>query len=59
MKNWVEPEVEALDMACTKYSGKSSQSYDDVRADQNGMYWFSFNSEEGVPTPTGKGEKID
>lgn len=59
MKNWVKPEVEALDMKCTEYGAKFSHSYDDVRVDQNGMYWFSFSSGEAVPTPTGKIEKVD
>lgn len=59
MKNWINPEVEALDMTCTEYGAKFSQAYDDVRVDQNGQYWFSFSSGEVVPTPTGNVEKLD
>ena len=54
MKEWNSPELVALDMACTEYGTKYAQSYDDVRVDQNGQYWFSCSAGEVVPTPTGE-----
>ena len=60
MKTWINPEVEALDLACTEYGSKYSSNYDEVRVDQNGQYWFSFSSGVTVsPEPTDKVEKID
>lgn len=54
MKNWVNPEVEALDMTCTEYGNKLSQSFDEVRVDQNGQYWFSFSSGVTVSPETNR-----
>lgn len=59
MKNWVNPEVEALDMTCTEYGARHSQSYDEVRIDQNNTYWFSYSSGVVVPTPKDEVIKID
>lgn len=44
MKTWINPEVEALDLACTEYGHKYAADYDEVRVDQNGQLWFSFSS---------------
>ena len=54
MKTWMNPEVAELDMECTEYGKKYAQSYDEVRVDQNGNYWFSYSAGEDVPTPTGE-----
>lgn len=54
MKTWMNPEVAELDMECTEYGNKYSQSYDEVRVDQNGNYWFSYSAGEAVPSPTGE-----
>ena len=59
MKTWMDPIVEELDLECTEYGAKYAQSYDEVRVDQNGKYWFSYSAGTDVPTPTDKVEKID
>ena len=59
MKKWNSPELVSLDMEKTAYGTRHSYSYDDVRVDQNGQYWFSYSAGEVVPTPTGKVEKLD
>lgn len=59
MKIWNTPSVEELDMTCTEYGNKYSTTYDEVRVDQNGNYWFSYSSGEDVPTPTKEVIKVD
>lgn len=48
MKNWVNPEVEILDMACSVYSTGYSQVYDYARAEQNGSCLFGLSDREVV-----------
>lgn len=59
MKKWTKPEVEVLDMECTEYGARYSDSYDEVRVDQNDRYWFSFSVGDSVKDLDGKVEKID
>lgn len=54
MKNWVNPEVEILDMTCNVYNTRCSQVYDNARVEQNGSY-FGLSDREAVD----KIEKID
>ncbi|SFB19436.1 hypothetical protein SAMN05216249_11268 [Acetitomaculum ruminis DSM 5522] len=48
-KAWVEPSVENLGIEKTAQGRHVSTQFDEIRVDQNGNYWVSFNS--GAETP--------
>lgn len=47
MKNWVNPEIEILDMICNVYNTRCSKVYDNARVEQNGSC-FGLSDREAV-----------
>lgn len=44
MKTWVNPEVIELEISATAHGQDTRKSWDDIRQDQNGNTWVSFQS---------------
>ncbi|MBO5229129.1 MAG: hypothetical protein J6B39_09065 [Lachnospiraceae bacterium] len=44
MKKWNTPVIDELNIACTEQGKQISDSFDEIRVDQNGNYWASFAS---------------
>ena len=44
MKNWATPAMEELNVVFTENGKDMTQSYDEIRVDQDGNYWVSFQS---------------
>ncbi|MBQ5560577.1 MAG: hypothetical protein IIT46_12525 [Lachnospiraceae bacterium] len=60
MKKWMTPSVEELDMTCTEYGTRYAKSFDEVRVDQNGQYWYSYSAGATSPvTPSASVIKVD
>ena len=60
MKKWMTPSVEELDMTCTEYGTRYAKSFDEVRVDQNGQYWYSYSVGATSPvTPSASVIKVD
>ncbi len=54
MKTWVTPEISELNLSCTEQGKDMSQSWDEIRVDQNGEFWVSFQSGgDSNPKPVG------
>ena len=57
MKKWNSPELVSLDMEKTAHGTRHATSWEEVRVDQNGNYWFSYSAGSTVsPTPTAEVE---
>ena len=44
MKKWNAPVMEELSISCTEQGKNFSTTFDEVRVDQDGNYWYSFSS---------------
>ncbi len=53
MKTWVNPEVVELEISATAHGKKVQPNFDEIRVDQNGNYWASFQSGTSAVTPVG------
>ena len=53
MKKWNTPAIDELNLSCTEKGKKIQENFDEIREDQNGNYWASFQSGEGVVDPDG------
>lgn len=51
MKTWVNPEVVELEISATAQGKKVQPSFDEIRVDQNGNYWASFQSGKDTNPP--------
>lgn len=46
MKVWMKPQLEELKISKTEQGQHLSNNFDEIRVDQNGNYWASFQSGE-------------
>lgn len=46
MKTWLAPDISELRIGATAQGKSLTSSYDEIRVDQNGNYWVSFQSGE-------------
>ena len=54
MKTWNTPEIAELDVACTEQGRDMAKDWDEIRVDQNGEFWVSFQSGgDSNPEPVG------
>ncbi len=53
MKKWNAPAIDELLVSCTEQGKHVQPSFDEIRVDQNGNYWASFQSGTSDVTPVG------
>lgn len=54
MRIWNVPEITELDISCTEQGKDMNTSWDEIRVDQDGEFWVSFQSgADSNPKPVG------